>query len=181
MDDEDILVESGSILSWEECVQEGNWTGGPSSFNNTKTSFALYLPAPVPSTLPLASVCAAIVTNKDATLSPTNLPTVFNSVVTLRSTTIYKMEAAFLQHAKTLAREQHSPISASEATVSAAAGATSSKVAILNSRATHHLWSYYKASSHTTASTTSTSRSSTTARFTLLAKEPSPLKWRARI
>ena len=176
-------MESGSILSWEECVQEGNWTGGPSSFNNTKTSFALYLPAPVPSTLPLASVCAAIVTNKDATLSPTNLPTVFNSFVTLCSTTIYKMEAALLQHAKTLAREQHSPISASEATVSAAAGATSSKVAILNSRATHHLWSYYKAfiSYHRVYSQYCTSRSPTTARFSFLENEPSPLKWGARI
>ena len=70
LDDDDSLVEAGGILSQEECVQEGNWTGGPASLNNTKTSVAPYLPAFVPSTLPLASACANIVTNKDATLSP---------------------------------------------------------------------------------------------------------------
>ena len=144
-DDEESLVEAGGILSREECVQEGNWMVRPNSLNNTKTSVAPYLPVPVPSTLPLASACAAIVTNKDATLSPTNLPPVVNSVATLRSTTIYKMASALLQHAQTLARERHSPISASESAVSAAAGATYSKVDILDSGSTHHLWTYYKA------------------------------------
>ena len=97
-DDEESLVEAGSILSQEECIRKFNWTGGPNSLNIIKTSVAPYLPAPVPSTLPLASVCAAIVANKDATLSPTNLPHVMKSVVALRSPTIYKMAATFLQH-----------------------------------------------------------------------------------
>ena len=144
-DDEESLVEAGRILYREECVREGNWTGGPSSFNNNKTSVAQYLPVPVPSTLPLASACSAIVTNKDATLSPTNLPPVVNSVVTLRYPTISKMAAALLQHTQTLVREQHSPISASETAVSVAADSTSIKVAILDSGTTHHLWPYYKA------------------------------------
>ena len=55
------------------------------------------------------------------------------------------MATAFPQHAQTLAREQHSPISTREADVSAASGATSSKVAILDSGATHHICPYYKA------------------------------------
>ena len=121
-------------------MQEGNWTDRHNSLNNTKTSVALYLPATVPSMLPLASACAAIVTNNDDTLSSTNLPFVVKSVVTLRSPTIYTMAAAFLQHTQTLAREQHSPISANKAVVYVAAGATSSKVDILDSEATYHLW-----------------------------------------
>ena len=112
LDDKESLVEAFGILSWEDCVWEGNWKVWPSSFNNTNTSVVPYLPAPVPSTLPLDSGCAAIVTNKDASLSPTNPPPIVKSVVTLRSPTIYKMAAAFLQHTHTLAREQHYPISA---------------------------------------------------------------------
>ena len=67
------------------------------------------------------------------------------SVVILRSPTIYKMAAALIQHTHTLSRTQHSPVSYSEAAVSAAAGATSIKMAILDCGATHHLWPYYKA------------------------------------
>ena len=55
------------------------------------------------------------------------------------------MAAAFLQHAQTLARAQHSPISASEAAIFAAAGANYRKVSIVDSGATYHLWPYYKA------------------------------------
>ena len=138
-------MESGGILSREECIWQRNWTGGPNSLNITKTYVAPYLPAPVPSTLPLASVCAAIVANKYVTFSPTNLPLVVKSFVTLFSPTIYNMEAVFLQHAQTLAHAQHSPISAREAAVSAATGAPSSRVDILDSGDTQHLWPYYKA------------------------------------
>ena len=88
---------------------------------------------------------ATIVANKEATLSPTNLPSTVKSVVTLFYPTIYKMAATFLQHAQTLASAQHSPVFASKAAVSAAVGATSSKVAILDSGAIHHIWPYYKA------------------------------------
>ena len=132
-------MEAGGILSREECVQQGNWTGGPNSLNITKTSVAPYLPAPVPSTLFLASACADIVANKGATLSPTNLPSVMKRVVTLFFPTIYKMAAAFLQHSQTLVRSEHSPVSASEATISAATGRTSRKVDILDSGDTQHL------------------------------------------
>ena len=102
-DDVESLLESGGILSRDDCVREGNWTGGPSScsFNNTKTSVALYSPAPMPSMLTLASARAAIVTNKDAILSPTNLLPVVKSVATFCSPTIYKMATAFPQHAQT--------------------------------------------------------------------------------
>ena len=86
-------MESDGILSQEECVREGNCMCRPNRLNNTKTSIAPYLPAPVPITLPLASACAAIVINKDTTLSPTNLPFVVKSVVTLCSPTIYKTAA----------------------------------------------------------------------------------------
>ena len=55
------------------------------------------------------------------------------------------MAAAFLRHAHTLARSQHSPVSASKAAVSVDAGTTSHKVAILDSGSTHHLWPSYKA------------------------------------
>ena len=96
-DDEESLVEADRILSREECVWQRNWTDGPNSLNITKNSVAPYLPAPVPSKIPLASACAAIVVNQDSYLSPTNLPPVMKSVVTLRSPTIYKMAAAFLQ------------------------------------------------------------------------------------
>ena len=130
LDDEESLVEVGGILSWEEFLRKGNWTSGSNSFNITKICVSPYLPAPVPSTLPLSSVRAAIVSNKYATLSPTNLPPFVKSSVTLCSPIIYNMAAAFLQHAQTLARAEHSPISASKAAVSAAAGATSRKVAI---------------------------------------------------
>ena len=136
---EESLVEASGILYREECVRKGNWTGGPNSLSITKTSVAPYLPAPVPSILPLASSCAAIVFNMEATLSPTNLPSVMKSVVALSSPTIYNMSAAFLQNAQTIARAKHSTVSASEATVSAATGATSRKVAILDSAYTHHL------------------------------------------
>ena len=99
-DNDESLVEAGDILSREECERQGNWTSGPNSLKITKTSVAPpYLLAPVPSTLPLASACAAIVANQDASLSPTNLPPVMKSVVTLFSPTIYKMAAAFLQRA----------------------------------------------------------------------------------
>ena len=47
-DDEEILVEAGCILSWEECIRKNNWAGGPNSLNITKTSVAPYLPAPRP-------------------------------------------------------------------------------------------------------------------------------------
>ena len=119
--------------------------GRPNSLHITKTSAAPYLPAPVPSMLPLASACAAIVAYQDASLSPTNLPPIMKSVVTLCSPTIYNMAAALIQHAQTLAQAQQSPVSASEAVVSAAAGATSRKVDILDSGATHHIWLSYKA------------------------------------
>ena len=145
LDDKESLVEAFGILSWEDCVWEGNWKVGPSSFNNTNTSVVPYLPAPVPSMLPLASAYATIVTNKDAILSSTNLPPVVKSVVTLCSTTIHNMAAAFHQHTQTLAREQHSPISAIKAAVSAASGPTSINVATLDSGTTHHLLTYYKA------------------------------------
>ena len=49
------------------------------------------------------------------------------SVVTLCYTTIYKMEATFLQHTHTLAQAEHSSVSASE-----------------DSGATHNFWPYYK-------------------------------------
>ena len=144
--DEESLVEAGGILSWEECVRQGNWTGRPNSLNITKTYVPPpYLPAPVPSTLPIASACAAIFANQYASLSPTNLSPNMKSDVTLRYPTIYNMAAAFLCHAQTLAQSQHSPVSASKAAVSAAAGATSCKVAILDSGATHYLWPSYKA------------------------------------
>ena len=65
--------------------------------NITMNYVAPYLP-PISSTLPLASACATIFAYKDATLSPTNLPPVMKSVVTLLSPTVYKMAAAFLQH-----------------------------------------------------------------------------------
>ena len=39
-DNEESLVEAGGILSWEECVRQGNCKGGPNSLNMTKTSVA---------------------------------------------------------------------------------------------------------------------------------------------
>ena len=79
-DDEESLAEDGGILLREECMQEGNWMGGTSTFDNAKPAVAPYLPTPVPSTIPLACMCAAIVPTKAATLSPTNLPPVVNSL-----------------------------------------------------------------------------------------------------
>ena len=40
-------MEAGGILSQEECVLQGNWTGGPINLNITYTYIAPYLPAPV--------------------------------------------------------------------------------------------------------------------------------------
>ena len=132
-------MEEGGILTQEECAREGNWTGGTSSSNNTEPTIVPYLPTPVSNTLPLGSTCTTIVTNKAATLSPTNLPHVAKRVVTLRSPSIYKMAAAFLLLAQDLVSAQHSLPSTSPTTVSAASRTAFSKVTILDIGATHHL------------------------------------------
>ena len=90
------------------------------------------------------------------------------------------MAAKFLQHAHDLEHAQHSPISAREAAVSAAAGTTSSKVAILYSGANHHLWPYYKAFILYNRVYNQYISLPDDSKIRIMAKEPSPLKWGTR-
>ena len=75
-----------------------------------------------------------------AQLVPSHPPVHSSRVLTLRSPSIYKLATAHLTSVMA-----SSALSASPDAISAAAGSAPGQVAILDSGAAHHLWSFYKA------------------------------------